>query len=147
MKYQKFGTGEYQLMKEEMLRECTPCDLGYATVKEIDGRIPAIVLRQPLKDKEDLKFRNITTSWDVAQGHGNIELLFLNMNFKESDGKDAVTIKIFIDKFGPEIMDWFGLIIETGGRMTLNDSINIGKAIGITGVPLDVPRAVLAQVR
>lgn len=146
MNYQKFGQGEYQLMKEEMLRECTPCDLGYAIVKELDGRIPAIVLRQPLKDKEDMKFRDINTSWDVAQGHGNIEMLFLNINFKPSESKDAASIRIYIDEFGPDILDWFGLLIETGGRMTLNDSITGTKAIGITGIPLDVPRAVLAQV-
>jgi len=30
MRHQKFGAGEYDLMKEEYLRECTPSDLGYA---------------------------------------------------------------------------------------------------------------------
>ncbi len=147
MNYQKFGAGDYHIMKEELLRECTPCDLGYASVKELDGRIPAIVLRQPLKNKESLKSRDIDSLWSVAHGHGNIELLFLNINIKASEGKDAASIRICIDKFSPEVMDWFGLLIATGGRVALNDSIKGTQAIGITGVPLDIPWAVLAQVR
>ena len=145
MKYQKFGTGDYQLMKEEHLRECTPCDLGYAQVKEVEGYIPAIVLSQPLKYKERMNFRDINTSWDVAQEHGNIELLFLNIDIKAAEGKDTTSIRIYIDKFGPEVMAWFQLLIATDGRVALNDSINGAQAIGITGIPLDVPKEILQQ--
>lgn len=144
MRYLKVGIGEYQLMLEEMLRECTPCDLGYATV--IEGLIPAIVLRQPMKDKASILYRDINTSWDVAQGHGNIELLFMTIKFKASE-KGVASIRICIDKFSPEVMDWFGLLVATKGRAALTDSIGSTQAIGITGVPLDVPKAILAQVR
>jgi len=144
MKYQKFGAGEYQLMLEEHLRECTPHDLGYAINKESGRREPAIVLRQPLKDKANLISRNINTSWSVAQESDKVEMLFLNIDFKAADGKEAALIRIGIDKFGPEVMGWFRMLISTGGELALNDSLGDVRAIMVTGVPLDIPQAILA---
>jgi len=146
MNYQKFGAGEYQLMLEEHLRECTPSDLGYAQNKESGRREPAIVLRQPLENKESLKFRDINTSWGVAQDHGTVEMLFLTINFKPTEGKEDAMIRICIDKFNPEVMDWFRLLISTEGELALNDATGDVQAIMVTGVPLDIPKAILAQV-
>ena len=98
MNYQKFGDGEYQLMLEEHLRECTPSDLGYAINKESGRREPAIVLRQPLKDKESLNFRDIESSWSVAQESDKVEMLFLNIDFKPTEEKEVAMIRICIDK-------------------------------------------------
>jgi len=98
MNYQKFGAGEYQLMLEEHLRECTPYDLGYAQNKESGRREPAIVLRQPLKDKESLNFRDIESSWSVAQESDKVEMLFLNIDFKPTEEKEVAMIRICIDK-------------------------------------------------
>jgi len=147
MKYQNFGAGEYQLMKEEHMRECTPHDLGYALNKNTDRREPAIVLRQPLKDKESLISRDIESSWSAAQESDRVEMLFLNINFKPADGKKAALIRICIDRFSPEVMDWFRLLISTEGEMALNDSIGDVRAIMVINIPLDIPKAILAQVR
>lgn len=147
MNYQKVGIGDYQLMKEEHLRECTPSDLGYALDKNTGRREPAIVLRQPLKDKERLKFRDIESSWTVAQESDKVEMLFLTVNFKAMDGKEAALVRICIDKFNPEVMDWFRLLISTEGELALNDSIGDVQAIMVTGVPLDIPKAILKQGR
>ncbi len=145
MNYKKFGAGEYDLMKEEYLRECTPYELGYAIDKNTGRREPAIVLRQPLKDKERLKFRDIESSWTVAQESDKVEMLFLTVNFKAMDGKEAALVRICIDKFSPEVMDWFRLLISTEGELALNDSIGDVQVIMVTGVPLDIPKAILNQ--
>lgn len=145
MNYKKFGDGDYQLMKEEYLRECTPHELGYALDKNTSRREPAIVLRQPLKDKERLKFRDIESSWTVAQESDKVEMLFLTVNFKAMDGKEAALVRICIDKFSPEVMDWFRLLISTEGELALNDSIGDVQAIMVSGVPLDIPKAILKQ--
>ena len=147
MDYQKLGAGEYDLMLEEHLRKCTPCDLGYAQNKESGRREPAIVLRQPLENKESLKFRDIESSWTVAQESDKVEMLFLTINFKAAEGKEeAALIRICIDKVSPEVMDWFRLLISTGGELALNDTTGDVQAIMVTGVPLDIPKAILAQV-
>lgn len=145
MNYQKFGDGEYQLMKEEYLRECTPHDLGYALNKNTDKREPAIVLRHPLKDKANLISRDINTSWVVAQESDMVKILFLIINFKPVDGKEAAHVSLCIDKFTPEIMDWFRLLVSTEGELVLNDATGDVQAIMVTGVPLDIPKAILAQ--
>ncbi len=147
MNYQKFGAGEYDLMKEEHLRECTSSDLGIAIDKNTGRREPAIVLRQPLKDKDSFKFRDIESSWTVAQESDKVEMLFLNIDFKAAEGKEAALIRICINKFSPEVMGWFRMLISTNGELALNDSIGDVQVIMVTGVPLDLPRAVLAQVR
>jgi hypothetical protein len=123
-------------MKEEYLRESLPSDLGIALNKESGRREPAIVLRQPLKDKENLKFRDVESSWTVAQNAGRVEMLFLTINFKAKGGKEAALIRIFISKFDAEVMDWFRLLISTKGEMVLNDSLGDVQAIIVTGVPL-----------
>ena len=141
MNYQNFGAGEYQIMKEEHMRECTPHDLGYALNKNTDRREPAIVLRHPLKDKANLVSRDINTSWVVAQEFEKVEMIFLTINFKPVDGKQAAHISLCIDKFTPQVMDWFRLLIYTGGELALN-AIGDVNAIMVTGIPLDIPRAI-----
>lgn len=145
MNYKKFGAGDYQLMKEEHLRECIPSDLGYALNKESGRREPAIVLRQPLKDKTILKFRDIYSSWIVAQEFDKVEMLFLNIDFKAVEGKEAALIRVCIDKFNHDVMDWLRLLISTEGELALNDSLGDVRAIMVTGVPLDIPEAILKQ--
>ncbi len=142
MKYQPCGSGEYQLMMEERVRECTPSDLGYAINKESGRREPAIVLRQPMINKDGLKFRDIESSWGVAQASGEVEALFLKITFKAEPGKETETIQIYI-KFTPQVMDWFNLLISTGGELALNDSVGDVNAIMVTGIPLDIPKVIL----
>jgi len=146
MNYKKFGEGEYQLMKEEYLRESTPFDLGVAQDKESGRREPAIVLRQPLKNKQELMFRDIDTSWGAAQKAGVVEMLILNLTFKPIEGLKQEQIQICIDKFTSHTMDWFRLLIDNGGVLALNDATGDVQAIMVSGVPLDLPRAVLGQV-
>lgn len=145
MNHQIFGEGDYHLMKEEWMRVSTPCDLGIVLNKESGRREPAIVLRQPLKDKENMKFRDVESSWVVAHNSGKVEMLFLTINFKAVDGKHPEQIRICIDGFTPHIMDWFRLLIDTEGELALNDSTGDVQVIMVTGVPLDLPKAILAQ--
>ncbi len=143
MKYQPCGSGEYQLMMEELVRECTPSDLGYAINKESGRREPAIVLRQPLINKDRLKFRDIESSWGVAQASGEIEAMFLKITFKAEPGKEAETIKIYIPKINSQVVGWFKLLISTEGELALNDSVGDVKAIMVTGTPLDIPKVII----
>jgi hypothetical protein len=113
--------------------------------KDSGRREPAIVLRQPLNDKENLKFRDVDSSWAVAHNSGKVEMLFLTINFKTSNGNHPEQIRICIDGFTPHLMDWFGLLIDTEGELALNDSTGDVEAIMVTGVPLDLPKAILAQ--
>ena len=145
MKYQQLGDGEYHLIKEEYRRESTPRELGSAQNKVSGRHEPAIVFRQPLKDKESLMIRDVDSSWAVAHNHGKVEMLFLTINFKTTDGKHQEQIQVCIDEYTPHVMDWFRLLVDTGGELVLNDTIGDVKAIMVTGVPLDVPKAILAQ--
>ena len=147
MKYQQFGDGDYLLMKEEYLRESLPSDLGIALNKESGRREPAIVLRQPLKNKQELMFRDVDTSWGAAQRAGVVEMLILIISFKPSEELRQEQIQICIDKITSHTMGWFKLLIDTGGEMALNDSTGEVQAIMVTGVPLDLPRAILEQAR
>ncbi len=146
MNYKKFGDGEYQLMKEEYLRASTPHDLGVAQDRESGRREPAIVLRQPLKNKQELMFRDVDTSWGAAQRAGVIEMLILIITFKPTEELQQEQIQICIDKPTPHTLEWFKLLIETGGMLALNDATGDVQAIMVSGVPLDMPRAVLTQV-
>jgi hypothetical protein len=147
MKYQKCGDGDYLLMKEEYLRESLPSDLGIALNKESGRREPAIVLRQPLKNKEDLKFRDVESLWAVAHNSGQVEMMFLTINFKTADGKHPEQIRICINGFTSHLMEWFRLLIDTEGELALSDTTGDVQAIMVTGVPLDLPRAILAQTQ
>ncbi len=143
MKYQPCGSGEYQLMVEELVRECTPSELGYAINKESGRREPAIVLRQPMINKDRLKFRDIEASWGVAQASGKVEAIFLKIVFKAEPGKEAATIKIYISQINPQVVGWFKLLISTEGELALNDSVGDVKAIMVTGIPLDIPKVII----
>jgi len=129
-------------MKEEFMRECTPSSLGYA-LTQAGKREPAIVTTEPIKNKEALKFRDTQISWAAAQQHTLVEAVFLDINFRPGEGKEATRIKINIDMTTPGIRDWFGLLIDTGGDLILNDSVGEVQAIKVSGVPLDLPRAVM----
>ncbi len=145
MNYKKFGEGEYQLLKEEYLRESTPFDLGVAQDRESGIREPAIVLRQPLKNKQELMFRDVDTLWGAAQRAGVVEMLILIITFKPTEEQHQEQIQICIDKLTSHTHEWFKLLIDTKGEMALNDSTGDVQAIMVSGVPLDMPRAVLAQ--
>ncbi len=145
MNYKQFGEGEYQIMKEEYLRSSTPFDLGVAQDRESGRCEPAIVLRHPLKNKQDLMFRDVDTSWGAAQRAGVVEMLILIISFKPTEERQQEQIQICIDKLTSHTLEWFKLLIETGGVLALNDSTGDVQAIMVSGVPLDMPRAVLGQ--
>lgn len=126
MKFQQLGDGEYHLMKEEYLRESLPSDLGIALNDKSGRREPAIVFRQPLKDKGSLMFRDVESSWAVARNHSKVEIIFLTINFKAEDGKRPERIKVCFDRFTPQVKDWFKLLVDTGGRLVLNDRRRAG---------------------
>ena len=145
MRHQKFGVNDYHLMKEEYIRECTPSSLGFALTQS-GKREPAIVTTSPLYNKEILKFRDIQSSWAAAHQHGIVEFVFLDLNFQSETGKEVTTqIKINIDMSTPGIVDWFSLLIDTGGDLILNDALGNVQAIKVSGIPLDVPRAIVAN--
>lgn len=145
MKYQQFGDGDYLLMKEEYLRESLPSDLGIALNKESGRREPAIVLRQLLKDKGSLMFRDIESSWAVAHNHGKVEMIFLTINFKPDDGKRPERIQVCFERITPHVMEWFEFLVDTKGELALSDATGDVQAIMVMGVPLDLPRVILAQ--
>ena len=147
MNYKKFGEGDYLLMKEEYLRASTPHDLGVAQDRGSGRREPAIVLKHSLKNKQELMFRDIGTSWGAAQKAGVVEMLILNLTFKPTEELPQEQIQICIDKLTSHTMDWFKLLIDTGGVLALNDATGDVQAIMVSGVPLDIPRAVLAQTQ
>lgn len=145
MRYQPYGDGEYQLMIEEMIRECIPYDLGYTINKELGRQEPAIVLRQ-IMNKDALKDRDSLSSWAVPQSRGTVKMAFLNITFPWSALKEEIIIKICIH-FSPDVIDWLKLLISTDGLLVLDDDTyqeNIeGRAVMVTGIPLDVPKAIV----
>lgn len=129
--YKKLGEGEFQIFMEEMIRECIPANLGISKLST--GIIPAIVLKQPLKNKNSYAGCDTQISWTIPVQHGKINDVFLNINFKELD-----IIKIHIPNIH-EVVEWFELLTKTNGQMILNDTTsNNVKAIHITGVPLQI---------
>jgi hypothetical protein len=141
------GDAENHLMKEELLRECIPCDLGEARETGTNRREPAIVLRQVLKDKDALKHRDIKSTWAAAQEFGRLDLVFLTIKFIETSDKPAAQIRICINNVTPRTLQWFKLLIATDGELALNDVLGEVEAISVTGVPLDIPREILARAK
>lgn len=134
----KLSTGEYQLMLEELNRDCTPATFGFG--KSIDKKtdIPSLILKVPLENKQKYAEADIESGWGMLQNHGRIDAIYLNIEFK-----GLRTIRICFDEtlFGDLLMDWFKLLIQSGGFLMLSDNMELGfvEAIGVTDVPLDIP--------
>ena len=142
MRTQQLSDGEYLLAQEEYLRECSPYDSGYA-LAEGNVRKPAIILRNPMKNKEKYKSRDISTSWMVT-AVGAIDKIFLNINFKAAEGKEGPElIRICIEKIDVWVLDWFNLLINSQGEIILNDGMDC-QAIALSGIPLETPMAIVA---
>ena len=140
------GTGEYQLMLEELNRDCTPATFGFGKSLDRKSDIPTIILKTPLEHREKYVDGNIESGWGMMQDHGRIDAIYLNMDFK-----GIRTIRVCFDKmmFGDMLLDWFKLLIKSHGFLMLSDNMELGmvEAIGVTDVPLDIPTTVVNFVR
>lgn len=140
------GTGEYQLMLEELNRDCTPATFGFG--KSLDGNsdIPTIILKTPLEHREKYAVGIIESGWGILQNHGRIDAIYLDMDFK-----GVRTIRVCFDEtmFGDMLLEWFRLLIKSQGFLMLSDCMELGwvEAIGVTDVPLDIPATVVNYVR
>jgi len=52
MEFRQTGDSEYSLLMEEKIIECIPADYGVGTTPDDKRRFAAIILKDPLKDKE-----------------------------------------------------------------------------------------------
>ncbi|MDP2841074.1 MAG: hypothetical protein Q8O17_02205 [Candidatus Methanoperedens sp.] len=133
-KTKKLGVSEYQLTIEEEKRRCTPAILGHIITEDL-RKLPGILLKQPLKNRE--KYYDVTanSSWKLLNNRGTVEAVFLLMEFE-----GVGTIKICIDKFTTKTMDWFKLIVASNGELAMSDTIDVKvKGITVPNVPLDIP--------
>jgi len=136
------GTGEYQLMMEELNRDCTPSTFGFGKSLDRTKDIPSIILKTPLENREKYVSGDIESVWGILQDHGRIDAIYLDMEFK---GVNKIRICFDETMFGELLMDWFRLLIQSQGFLMLHDSLELGEveAIGVTGVPLDIPTTIV----
>jgi len=134
LKTKKLGVSEYQLTIEEEKRGCTPAILGHTITQDL-RKLPGILLRQPLKNREIYADKTANSSWKLLNNRGIVEAVFLVIEF-ESVG----TIEICIDEFTTTTMDWFKLIVASNGELAISDTTDIKvKGIMVPNVPLDIP--------
>lgn len=146
------GIGEYQLMREELELGCTPATFGFG--KSMDGtrELPIIILGAPLKDKEKYGNADIDSGWGILQKGGVIDAVYLDMKFlsKTSGMKQSVgSIRVRFNELNSSFIVWLHLIIKTNGELMLSDTMQLGQVnvIGITGVPLDIPKLITGLER
>ncbi len=136
------NTGEYQLMIEELNRDCTPSTFGFGKSLDRTKDIPSIILKTPLENREKYVGADIESIWGIMQDHGRVDAIYLDMEFK---GIKKIRICFDESMFGELLIDWFRLLIQSQGFLMLHDSPEFGEveAIGITNIPLDVPTTIV----
>ena len=134
LKTKKLGVSEYQLTIEEEKRGCTPAILGHTITQDL-RKLPGILLRQPLKNREIYADKTANSSWKLLNNRGIVEAVFLVMEFE-----GVGTIEICIDQFTTTTMDWFKLIVASNGELAISDTTDVKvKGIRVPNVPLDIP--------
>lgn len=138
--------GEYQLMMEELNRECTPSTFGFG--KSIDGKndIPVLILKVPLEHKNKFIDADIMSVWGMLRSDQNIDAIYLDMEVK-----DTASFRVCFDKtmFGDLLFEWFKLLIKTDGFLMLSDTMELGmvESIGVPNIPLDIPKLIINQIQ
>ena len=134
LKTKKLGVSEYQLTIEEEKRGCTPAILGH-TITEDLRKLPGILLKQPLKNREKYADKTSNSWWKLLDNCGIVEAVFLVLEFE-----GVGTIEICIDKFTTTTMEWFKLLVASNGELALSDTTDVKvKGITVPNVPLDIP--------
>lgn len=134
LKTKKLGVSEYQLTLEEEKRGCTPALLGHTITQDL-RKLPGILLKQPLKNRESYSNKTANSWWKLLNNSGIVEAVFLVMEFE-----GVGTIEICIDQFTTTTMDWFKLIVASKGELAISDTTDINvKGITVPNVPLDIP--------
>lgn len=142
------GDHELQLLLEEQERLCTPIKGWGIARTEKQQLIPAIVLKQPIKNKEKyLDDIDVDSYWQVANHRlDGIIGVFLNLEYK-----GAGSFKFYIKVKGvAEVHFWFELFCQSNGELALVDGFE--PTLGVHGVTLDIPklmtdRAYLVKVK
>lgn len=129
------GDHELQLLLEEMERLCTPT-LGWGIARTEDLKlIPALVLKDPIKNKEKYLDIDVDSYWQVAKHRQRgVIAVFLNLEYK-----GAGKFKFYIEVEGDsKIKTWFNLFCTSNGELALIDSCE--PTLGVHGVTLDIPK-------
>lgn len=134
LKNKKLGVSEYQLTLEEEKRVCTPALLGHTITQDL-RKLPGILLKQPLKNRESYADKTANSSWKLLNNRGLVEAVFLVLEFE-----GVGTIEICIDEFTTTTLDWFKLLVASKGELALSDTTDVKvKGITVPNVPLDIP--------
>jgi hypothetical protein len=75
LKTKKLGVSEYQLTLEEEKRVCTPAILGHTITQDL-RKLPGILLKQPLKNREKYSDKTANSSWKLLNNRGLVEAVF-----------------------------------------------------------------------
>ena len=145
MEFRRTGDAEYSLIMEEKIRECLPTDYSVGIAPGGKHRFAAIILREPLKDKELYENVDIKSRWEAAYFRiTGMEKVFLELNFG-----DKRSLKFYINLYDPNFIAikdlWFSLIIETNGMIAISDKRE--PSIIATDIPIDVPKLILGHIR
>ncbi len=140
------GDGEYLLMKEELMQDCTPMTFGFASEPVTHKRFPAIILKEILLNRKQYENGDADSKWAIAHSHGMLDMIFLDLLFNKSN---KIRVCFNNTMFCEMLMDWFKLLIETKGELVLSDMSIVGEINGIkvTNVPLDIPSFIVQVVR
>lgn len=133
LKYYEKAEG-LKLLKD-LKSGCRAADYTYSMVKDLDEHevnVPAIMLREPLGNKEEYVGRAVTTAWRAISVTTFESYLFLYVQF---EGKGEIIFNITMSE--PEMSFWLHTVINTGAIIICDKSGEFD--IGLTDIPIDIP--------
>lgn len=142
VKVKDVSDGELHLFVEEEKRVCLPAIFLLAKTQENEW-LPAIMLKEPLKDKEAYRNTDVESYWKVARDRTGVQAVFLTLDFKR-----AKEMKFCFDLGEPYIKDtiktWLEYLIKSRGTVAIADGVE--PSIGATDIPLDIPKLLTWEI-
>ena len=145
MEFRQTGDSEYNLIMEEKIKECDCADYGVGISPDGKHRFAAIILREPLKDKELYENADIKSRWEAA----HFRIIGMEKVFLELEFGNGRKLKFYINLYDLNFIAirelWFSLIVGTNGMIAISDKRE--PSIIADGVPIDVPKLILEHFK
>ena len=141
-KVDTLGPEEGKKLLEKELKGCMEAEYVFSNVTDLGNheiKIPAILLRKNLKNKDKYPGVTMHSSWSMINGNlaENEAWMFLNIEFD-----NLGTLKFKFNLFDAKVRKWVETLILADGNAVLCDGNRKTKFdIGLSNIPLDIPLA------
>jgi len=127
---------------EKELESCMDAEYVFSNVTDLGNqeiKIPAILLKKNLKNKDKYPDVTMHSSWFAINGdmNGREAWMFLNIDFE-----NLGTLKFKFNLFDANARKWIETLILANGNAVLCDkNKKTNFDIGLSNIPLDIPLA------